>query len=380
MKADVVVIGGGIIGTSIAYHLSKFGVDVALFERSYISSGSTGRCAGGIRQQWSSPMNVRLAMESVRMFEKFKEEVGYDIEYYSGGYLLLAYTDEEVDRFKKQVKMQREQGLDVYLLSPSEVKKQFSSLNIDRLKLSAYCPTDGHANPHLANFAYVEAAKKEGARIYDHTEVTGIVMNGDRITGVITDKMGKVETKIVVNAAGAKSRDIAKMVGKDLPVEPYRHQILVTEWLPHVLDPLIVDFYHNIYFRQTMHGSFIMGQSDPDEKPGVNLNARWQFLHEISHKITFLMPMMENVSVVRQWAGIYVMSPDAQPIIDELEGVSRMICATGYSGHGFMLAPITGKLVAEWVIYGNPRSMDISNLSLKRFEGGKRIEMERNVV
>ncbi len=380
MHKDVVIIGGGVIGASVAYYLAKMGItDVVVVEKSYISSGATGRCGGGIRQQWTSPENVKLAMESVKLFESFKDELGMDIEFYQGGYLLLAYTDEEVERFKNQISMQKSLGLDVSLLTPKEALDVVPYLNLDQLKAAAYCPTDGHANPFLVNFAYIKKAEKLGVTVLKNTTVKEIVVNNGKIEKVITDK-GEIETSIVVNAAGGWAAEIGQMVKIDLPIVPYRHQILVTEPVEHFLDPLVMSFSKNIYFRQTEHGSLVMGESNYEEVPGYNHKASWQFLESIAKKITFFIPRLKDLSIVRQWSGLYATTPDALPIIDEFENVSRFITVGGYSGHGFMLAPISGKLVAEMIKFNKPTSLNIDQLKFNRFSESKKLSGEKNVV
>jgi len=377
-RASVVIIGGGIIGTAIALYLCKNGMnDVVVLEKNYLSSGATGRCGGGIRQQWSERMNVRLAMRSVKLFENFEEDVGMDIEYYQGGYLLLAYTDEEVGFFEKNVKMQQEEGLDVRILAKQEVERMFPFMNLEGVKLATYCPTDGHANPHLATFAYARAAERMGAKIYTHTEATGIDVANGQIIGVQTSK-GYIKTSIVINAAGGYSKEVGLMAGVELPTESYRHQIFVTEPLEHILDPLVISFENNFYIRQTKSGNFIMGQGDKDEPPSHNRNPSWRFLKEMTQKMPKFFPFLEDVRVLRHWAGLYNMSPDAQPIIDKADNVQDFYFAVGFSGHGFMLAPAVGEALAEWIVYGKPEKVDISNLKIDRFAKG--VSREKNVV
>ncbi|MFW6121240.1 MAG: NAD(P)/FAD-dependent oxidoreductase, partial [Petrotogales bacterium] len=239
-KASVVIIGGGIIGTSIAYHLCKNGIkDIVLLEKDYLSAGSTGRCGGGIRQQWSERANVRLAMRSVELFQKFKEEIGLDIEYYQGGYLLLAFTDEEVELFENNVKMQQEEGLDVTFLTKKETAEKFPFINTSGVKAAAFCSSDGHANPHLATMGYAKAAEKLGAKIITRTKAIDIDVINNEIQGVNTDK-GYIKTCLVINAAGGYSHEVGKMAGIDLPTESYRHQIFVTEPVEHIMDPLVI--------------------------------------------------------------------------------------------------------------------------------------------
>ncbi|HOY25767.1 MAG TPA: FAD-binding oxidoreductase [Mesotoga sp.] len=377
-KACVTIIGGGVVGSATAYYLAKNGLtDVVLLERDYLSSGSTGRCGGGIRQQWSERMNVRLAMRSVEHFKNFEREVGLNIEYFQGGYLLLAYTEEEEALFKKNVAMQQEEGLDVVLLSREETARKFPFMNLEGLKLSAYCPSDGHANPHLTTFGYARAAEKMGVNVLTHTDAKRVLVENGKIRTVVTDR-GEIETGIVVNAAGGYSHQAGEMVGLNLPTESYRHQIFVTEPLEHILDPLVISFVNNFYIRQTGSGNFIMGQGDRDELPGLEITPTWKFLKEMSDKMPRFFPFLKDVRILRHWAGLYNMSPDAQPIIDRSNEIEDFYFAIGFSGHGFMLAPAVGEALAEWIVFGEPRSVDISNLSLQRFERG--FTREKNVV
>ncbi len=377
-RYKVVVIGGGVIGTAVAFYLAKNGVsDVVVLEKDYLSSGSTGRCGGGIRQQWSERMNVRLAMRSVEHFKRFESEVGFDIEYFQGGYLLLAYTEEEVLLFERNIKMQQEENLDVELLSKNEASSRFSFIDMSGVRAAAYCSSDGHANPHLTTFAYARAAERMGVEVLTHTSAEKIITEDGRIVAVQTSK-GKIETEVVVNAAGGYSHEVGAMAGVELPTESYRHQIFVTEPLEHIMDPLVISFENNFYIRQTKAGNFIMGQGDKDELPGHNVTPTWKFLREMTEKMPKFFPFLRDVRVLRHWAGLYNMSPDAQPIIDRAVDIDNFYYAIGFSGHGFMLAPAVGEAVAEWIVHGEPRSVDISNLSLNRFQEG--FTIEKNVV
>ncbi len=373
------IVGGGIVGASIAYHLAKFGMKgVALFEKSYISSGSTGRCAGGIRQQWSTRSNVRLAMRSVKLFEMFEKDIGFDIEYRQGGYLLMSYDEDEAALFEKNVRMQKEEGLDVEILTPRMVRERYPFINTEGLILATFCRTDGHANPHKANFGYVFAAKRLGVEIFTHTKVEGIDVQNGRVIGIQTSK-GYFECEAVVNAAGEYSREVGKMAGIDIPTTSYRHQIFVTEAFEDFFPFMAISFSGNFYMRQTLHGQMIMGQGDPGEKPGVNRNVTFAFEKDMVRKMTRIFPFLKNARIIRHWSGSYNMSPDAQPIIGESKKIEGYFYAVGFSGHGFMLAPAVGEALAEWIVYGKPRHVDITHLSLERFEKGVE-EIERNVV
>ncbi len=375
----ICIIGGGIVGSSIAYHLAKFGEkNVAVFEKNYISSGATGRCGGGIRQQWSARMNVRLAMRSVKLFERFKEDTGFDIEYKQGGYLLMAYSDDEAARFEKNVKMQKEEGLEVEILSPKMVKERYPYINTEGIVLATFGPTDGHANPHLANFGYIFAAKRMGVDVYTHTEVEDIDVVNKKVVGIKTTA-GYFKCETVVNAAGGWSKEVGKMVGIEFPTTSYRHQVFVTEPLEDFFPFMAISFDGNFYMRQTKHGQFIMGMGDPNEKPGVNRDVSFHFEKEMAKKMVKIFPFLENTRIIRHWAGCYNMSPDAQPIIGCSKDVDGFCYAIGFSGHGFMLAPAVGEAIAQKILFGRSEEVEIDYLDMDRFKG-KKFEVEGNVV
>ena len=377
-KAEVVIIGGGVIGCSIAYNLAKLGCkDVVLFEKNSLSSGATGRCGAGIRQQFGTKMNCILARESIKIFENLSQELDYDIELNQGGYLILAYTEREVNQFKKNVALESSLDIDARFISVDEAKEIVPPLNTEGILAATFCPTDGHANPFKTNFAYAEAAQRLGAKIYTFTRVKEIKTKDNQVISVITDKE-KILTPIVVNAAGGYSGEIGEMAGVDLPVYSQRHQILVTEPLDPLFRPMLMSFSRNFYCQQTPHGSILMGCGDPNEPKGYDIGTSWQFAREISQKMTTIVPLLKEVSMIRQWAGLYNMSPDAQPILGEHPQVKGFYMAIGFSGHGFMLAPITSKLIAELILRGKT-SLPIDKLEIGRFERGELI-LEPSVV
>lgn len=286
------IVGGGIIGCAIAYFLGKLGESsIILFEKSYLSSGATGRCGGGIRQQWSSRENVRLAKRSVKFFERFEEELGVDIEYRQGGYLLLAFNEKEVEQFERNVQMQRNEGLNVEVLTKREVKKRYPFINTNGLKMATFCQKDGHANPHKATFAFANAAKDFGIKIYTREEVLDIQKERGNYR-IITNK-GEYICEVLVNAAGPWSKEIGKMMGVELPTESFRHQIFVTEPVEYFFPFMAISFSKNFYMRQTLHGNFIMGQGDKDEKPGINRNVTFRFEKEMAKKNGIFLSVFE---------------------------------------------------------------------------------------
>lgn len=376
--AEVVIIGGGIVGTATAYYLARKGLsDVLLLERDFLASGSTGRCAGGIRQQWSTAPNVKLAMESVRIFKGLKRELGNEIEYFQKGYLILTFSEEELGQFRRNVAMQQRLGLPVSLLTPEEAQKVVPELNLGGVLGATYCPTDGYANPFLVTQAYAEAAKKLGATILLQTEVTGLTQNPGGGFTVSTNR-DAFECRVMVNAAGGYARRVAAMLGVDLPVLPYRREICVSEPVEHFLEPLVISFQHHLYFRQSETGGIIMGQGDPDEPSSHRIDSSLPFLSQIARKAMHFLPCLEKVKVIRQWAGLYEVTPDAQPVLGGVDEVPGYYQATGFSGHGFMVAPKVAELVAEMVV-GEPTSLPIEDLHMDRFRR-KRFQADRSVV
>lgn len=379
-SADIVVIGGGVIGCSIAYQLAKLGAgSVAVIEKQYLASGATGRCGAGVRMQWGTQTNCLLSRDSIRMLEKLPEllDVDIDIEFDQGGYLLVAYTDKMVDQFKKNLILQNSLSIPSRWVTPQECKEIVPHLNTAGLLGATFCDKDGHCNPFQVTEAYYRAAKRLGVKFYTYTEVTDIETNGCTITSVKTNQ-GTIATKTVINAAGGYSKDIGKMVGADLPIFPERHEILVTEPIERIQEAMVMSFHHNLYCQQSPHGSFIMGIGHPDEPESYNTQSSWQFLREMAQRITTLLPPLAHLNVVRQWAGLYDMSPDRQPILGRVGCVDGFYTAAGFSGHGFMVSPIIGQLMAE-LILGKPTALPIEMFSAERFERGE-LFIEPSVV
>lgn len=378
-KAEIVIIGGGVIGASIAYNLADKGMkDIVVLEKNYIASGSTGSCGAGIRQQWGTKMNCLLSKKSMEIFENMNEilDTKRDIELKQGGYLLLAFSEKELEQFKENVKLQHRFGIPSELLTVKEAKELVPQLNTKGIVGATYCPTDGHANPFRVTQAYVDAAQRKGVEFYTYTKAEDIITKNGKIKKVITDQ-GEIETNKVVNAAGGFSKEVSRLAGIEIPTKSERHEILVTEQVNPILKPMVMSFSYNIYCQQTPDGSFVMGYGDPDEPESHNIKSSWQFLEEMSKKATQLLPFLRKVRVIRQWAGLYNVTPDAQPILDEATDLEGFYMAVGFSGHGFMIAPMTGILMSEMIL-GEELSIDIE-LDLERFESGRLI-LEPSVV
>jgi sarcosine oxidase subunit beta len=370
--ADAVVVGGGVNGAAIAYHLLKEGMKkVVLCEKQTFCNGSTGRCGAGVREQWGREGNCRLAQASITMFERLAEELGYDgdIEFKQKGYLILAHTEKEWDQFQKNVKLQNSLGIPSTLLTPKEAGEVVPSLNTEGMFGATYNRRDGHANPFHTTRAYLMAAERLGADLEYFTEVTGIRVTKGKVTSVSTTR-GDVRTSAVMNAAGPWAASVGAMADVRLPLYTQRHQILVTEPVGWLLDPMVLSFSIGIYCQQMPHGSLIMGIGDPREPKGYDTGHSWEFLHEMASIITRLLPVLKDVRVVRQWSGLYTVSPDAHPILGGVPGLDGYYQAVGFSGHGFMLAPVVGQIIAQMAT-GKPASLDVGKLDLGRFERGE---------
>jgi len=380
VKANYVIIGAGISGCSIAYNLALKGVkEIIVFDKSYLTSGSTGRCGAGIRQQWGTKMNCLLAKGSIEFFEKAKETLHYsgDIEFKQEGYLLLSTSKEEDEQFEKNVLLQQSLNIDSVKISPSEAKKIVPHLNESLITSATYCKSDGHLNPFKITDAYYQEAKRLGVKFYFNEEVKEIIVTNNKIEKVITTNYG-VETTNVVNAAGGYAKEIGDMVNIDIPVYPENHEILVTEPIEKIQGPMVMSFSKNIYCQQVPHGSFIMGRSDPDVVHDHNTESTWKFLDEMAKTVCEILPIVGNLRVVRQWGGSYVISPDKQPIIGD-SNIKGFYMACGFSGHGFMFAPMTGILLSEIILKEKP-TIDISDLHISRFNNKQDIVYEKSVV
>ena len=379
-KADVVVIGGGVVGCSIAYNLARLGAGkVVLLEKGYLASGATGRCGAGVRMQWGTETNCLLSRESVRMFSHLPEYLGVDvdIEFEQGGYLLLAYTKKMEDQFRKNLQLQKQLGIEASWVTPEEAKEIVPMLNTEGMLGATFCAEDGHCNPFRVTEAYAAAARKQGVEIRTFCEVTDIVTEGSKIVAVRTAQ-GDILTDTVVNAAGGHAKWVGRMAGVELPIFPERHEILVTEPVEAVMEPMVMSFYHNLYCQQSPHGSFIMGIGHPDEPESLNMTSSWHFLEAMAQRVTKLLPPLAGLKVVRQWAGVYDMCPDRTPILGSAPCQPRFFTAAGFCGHGFMISPFTGELLAQLVL-GRQTTLPVDVFRAERFEEGE-LFVEPSVV
>lgn len=377
---DVVLVGGGVNGLGISYNLQKRGLSTLVVEKNVLGGGATGRCGAGIRQQWSTAENIKIAMGAVKIFEGLSEELGNDIGFRQGGYLVMVHDEKELEESKKKVELQKSLGLDVRIIDPPEINDIVPMLDVEGINAIAatFCPTDGHANPFKTVHAYASAALREGADIMKFTEVQGFEMKDSTITAVKTSK-GTVKTKWVVNAAGAWSAKVAQMAGVKLPNKPYRHEIAGTEPLKRMFDPMVISFRDGIYFSQMDEGQIVGGVGDPAEVPGFHINSTFRFLQRYSTLLTRYVPAFKSLKLMRTWAGYYDVSPDARPILGPSPTVENLIQCNGFSGHGFMLSPMVAEMITDYIADGK-ESPDMKSLNLSRFEDESLLNMEANVV
>ncbi len=371
--ADAIIIGGGIVGPASGYYLAKQGMRVALFEKEYLCSGSTGRCIGGIRQQFSSETTIRVAMESVNLFTKMEEELGIGVDWYPGGYIFLAHSEEMKQNYLSVIELQKSLGLGVEFISPEKTMNIVPSLNPEGILGAAYCKSDGQANPFLVVKGYTDMIKRLEGNIFTYTRVTKINVRHSRVVSIETENGDEYFAPIVLNAAGPSFKEVGTLVHIDLPTEPERHEALITEGVERILEPMLVDYRPDgCYFNQKIDTGQFIGCYTPDPKVvGDGVDSSFEFIKEMSKRMIRLLPVLRDVRVIRQWAGSYTMTPDGNPIIDRTE-IDGFYVAGGMCGHGFMLGPSLGKLVAELITTGKT-SIPIDEFSLTRDFGRKEV-------
>ena len=379
-RAAVVIIGGGVIGASVAYHLAERGLsDVLVIERGALGSGSTGRSAGGVRQQFSTEANCRLSILSVEKLLRFQDQTGWDPGFHQVGYLFLLTQREHWDLFQRTVDLQRRLGIPVGLLTPGEAQALAPPIVVDDVLGATFCPTDGHADPTQVCLGYASAARARGVEVASGVTVTSVEAAGGRVAAVDTDQ-GRVITPLVVDAAGPWAAQIAAMAGIEVPVRPYRRQIYYTASFPQVPDaaPMVVDFASSMYFRREGPG-LLLGMTDRSEPSSFRTNTDDAFLAMLIEHAVRRVPAIESVGMVRGWAGLYDATPDANPILGAVPGLDGFIMAAGFSGHGFMHAPATGQLLAELIADGAAHTVDIGPFALGRFQSAEG-SAEQNVI
>jgi len=377
--AEVVIIGGGIVGSSIAYHLTAAGCrGVLVIEReSAQGKGSTGKSMGGVRAQFSTAASIQMSLYSIPFYASFEERLGHPSGYRPQGYLFCATNEKHIAYLRTNYEKQVALGLkDVRLITAEEIRDMFPELRSDDIVGGSFCSSDGFVDPYSAMIGFMTWAAEHGAKLWKNTQVTGIQGDGQGVMAVETSR-GNVATRKVVNCAGAWAADIAKMVSLDLPVEPLRRMLVPTEpfdQFPHST-PMIIDMSTGFHFRPEGLG-FLMAWNDPDETPGYKMDFDPAFIEKILIHAADRVPVFENVAVnpKRAWAGLYEMTPDHHPILGPVPEVPGFFLANGFSGHGVMHAPATGKILSDLILNGKTDLVDASSLALSRFAEGRLIE------
>ncbi|HEX6247363.1 MAG TPA: FAD-binding oxidoreductase [Nocardioidaceae bacterium] len=377
--ADVVIVGGGVIGLSTAYHLARDGVErVVLLERDAFGAGSTCKAAGGVRANFSDEVNVALGLRSLETFETFSAEFDQEIDLHQPGYLFLIDSEDDLQVFRASSELHRRMGVESHLVGPDEAKRLSPLISTDGLLGALYTPRDGHCTPESVVLGYTRAARRAGVTLVSGCEVTGIDIDGSRILGVRTPA-GSVATEHVVCAAGAWSRRIGAMVGVDLPVDPLRRQIVCTEPivdLPADL-PFTIDFATSMYFHREGQG-LLLGMPEPEDSWSFDLTRTTGWLDDLAEAMARRTPSLGDVGLAHGWAGLYEMTPDHNAVIGRSSQVPGFWYATGFSGHGFLMGPAVGEVMRDLYL-GRTPFVDVSGLSAERFTADD-VRPEVNIV
>jgi len=377
--SDVVIIGSGIVGSSVAYHLAQQGcTNVLVLEReAHQGKGSTGKSMGGVRAQFSTPVNIQMSKYSIDFFSKFDEVVGHPADYRAHGYLFCATNEKHLNYLKANRERQNAFGVtNVEWVTPEDIVKIVPQLRVDDILGGTFCPTDGFVDPHSVMMGFMLNAREKGVRLWLDTRVTGIEVEDGRVTSVVTSR-GPVSTRIVVNAAGAWAAQIANMAGAELPVEPLRRQLVPTEPFDELPKrfPMVIDMSTGFHFRREGKG-ILLAWNDPKETPGFKTDFDETFVEKILTHAASRVPVLAEAEVNprRAWAGLYEMTPDHHAIIGQSPNVQGLYFVNGFSGHGVMHSPASGQITADLILQGHSDLVDAKQLGVERFKEGKLLE------
>jgi len=376
--ASVVIIGGGVVGCSIAYHLAKHGQrDVVVLEREAVGSGTTSKAAGGIRAQFPTETEVRFSLEAIGVFERFEEEFGVDIGYRKIGYLFLVSDEEDLRGFRERMALQRRLGVDVREISPAEARAIVPALRVDDLVAAVWGPNDAMAGPAEVTNGFARRARELGAKIAEGVDVTAIAVEGGRVTRVATPD-GAIATPLVINAAGPAGAAVGRLAGVTLAVQPRRRHIFYTEPFPEIPGPvpLTTDRASGFYFRKEMEQLLLSPGDVEDIGEDFSVPVDRARIDETVEKALHRIPIVEKARIAGGWAGLRPLTPDDHAIIGWAPGVDGFFVAVGFGGHGFQHSPATGRYVSEWLLDGKS-SLDLSLFDPGRFARGTAVHHDK---
>jgi sarcosine oxidase subunit beta len=370
--ASVVIIGGGVVGCSIAYHVARRGLrDVVVVERDAVGAGTTSKAAGGIRAQFPTETEIRFSLEAIRVFENFREEFGVDIGYRRIGYLFLVSDEDDLRGFEERMALQRRLGVDVRRITPKEAQALVPALHVDDLVAAVWGPQDGMAGPSEVTNGFARRARELGVRILEGLDVTGIDVESDRVRGVRTPE-GRIDTPRIVNAAGPSAARVGRLAGLEIAVLPRRRHIFFTEPFPELPGPvpLTTDRASGFYFRKEMEQVLLSPGDVEDVGDDPDVAVDWSRVEHTVQMAVHRIPVIENARIAGGWAGLRPLTPDDHAIIGPAPGLEGLFLAVGFGGHGFQHSPATGRHVAEWMLDGRP-SLDLSLFDPARFAAGR---------
>ncbi len=374
-RAEIVIVGGGVMGLAIAYYLARRGLeDVVVLERGYLAEGASGRNGGGVRQQWSTEINIRLMQESVELCRRFAVDVGVNVWFRQGGYLFLARSAKEVARLEKNIAVQNRCGVPTRMLDPGEAQDIVPELDLKGIVGAAYNSTDGILFPWPFLWGYARQAAAHGVHIFTQTAVNALTANNDGF--LVETSRGNVQARRVINATGAWSPQLARMIGVEVPTYPIRHEICSSEPLKPFLKPMVSELSSGLYCSQSMRGEIVGGVTVPGHGSTYAMGSTLEFLSTYARRLVRLMPILGDIKILRQWAGPYDQSPDGNPIVGAAPGHPNFFLACGFVGHGFMMAPIVGKLYAERLTGGSKHEI-FERYTLARFRDGSAAAHEK---
>jgi sarcosine oxidase subunit beta len=377
-KAQVVIIGGGIMGLGLAWNLAQLGItDVVVLEQGYLCAGASGRNGGGVRMQWGTPTLIELARRSIDLMSRFARDMGIHVWFRRGGYLFLAKSDAVVARIERSAALHNKHGVPTQVITPDAARDIVPELTMKGVQACAWNPKDAVIFPWPFLWGYAQAAQKKGVKVETFTRVMGFEQSRGAVTKVLTDR-GEIACETVVIASGAWSPQVASLAGVTLPNEPHRHEICSSEPLKPFIGPLVSVLDSGLYFSQSMRGEIVGGMGDPKEPAGMNLGSSMRFLSRYSQALTEQLPRAGKVKILRQWAGPYDVTPDNSPILGRTKGLANMLHLHGFVGHGFMMAPAVTERMAKWMATGESDEL-FERFSLSRFAEG-RLEREDMII